>query len=179
MPIYEFAIVATGLDPAADDYESRFYDHGCDDATVSFQKGCTIVDFAREASSLVEAIASAVMAVREAGGQVERIEPDPLVSLSDIATRGGLTRAAVSHYALGQRMDGFPPPRFRVMSATPLWDWPDVANWLCRQGKLSAEVVEEGVVIAAANRLLAEPPKQFATDLRREANRAKAPLHRA
>src|SRR6266446_4522389 len=90
---FEFSIIASGLDPSADDFETRFFDAGCDDATVSFQKGRIIVDFAREASSIDAAIASAIECVKAAGAVVERIEPDPLVNLSDIAERTGLTRA--------------------------------------------------------------------------------------
>ena len=39
MKKYEFSIIASGLDPEAEDFEKRFYDAGCDDATISFQKG--------------------------------------------------------------------------------------------------------------------------------------------
>ena len=44
MKMYEFSIIASGLDPQADDFEARFYNAGCDDATISFQKGHIIVD---------------------------------------------------------------------------------------------------------------------------------------
>ena len=108
MASFEFAIVASGLDPAAEDFFDRFYDAGCDDATVAFQKGHIIVDFAREAPSLAEAIASAVGGVKKAGAKVERIEPDPLVSLSDMAARAGLTRAAMTNYSKGTRGKRFP-----------------------------------------------------------------------
>jgi hypothetical protein len=50
MRVYEFSIVASGLNPQTDDFEARFYNAGCGDATVSFQKGHIIVDFARQAS---------------------------------------------------------------------------------------------------------------------------------
>lgn len=66
MRTYEFTIIASGLDPKADDFEARFYDAGCDDATVSFQKGHILVDFAREAESAEDAIASAVEDVKAA-----------------------------------------------------------------------------------------------------------------
>lgn len=67
MERFEFSIIASGLDPNADDFEARFYEGGCDDATVSFQKGHIIIDFAREAASIEEAIASAVESVRALG----------------------------------------------------------------------------------------------------------------
>ena len=123
MKTYEFSIVASGLDPKAPDFEGRFYDAGCDDALVSFQKGQIIVDFGREASSFAEAIATAIDDVQRAGASVERIEPDPLVSLADIAARTGMTRAAMTNYAKGLRGKGFPPPSAKVTSESPLWDW--------------------------------------------------------
>ena len=111
MKLHEFSIIASGLDPHAEGFRlSRFYDAGCDDATVAFQKGHIIVDFAREAESLQEAIASAVEAVDKAGAKVERVEPDPLVSLSDMAARAGMTRAAMTNYFKGIRAKDFPPP---------------------------------------------------------------------
>jgi predicted transcriptional regulator len=153
---FEFGIIASGLDPSADDFETRFFDAGCDDATVSFQKGRIIVDFAREASSIDAAIASAVECVKAAGATVERIEPDPLVNLSDIAARTGLTRAAVSQYSTGDRREDFPLPVARVTTTTPLWDWADVAVWFYRHNQLDRETAVEAMAITVANSLVGE-----------------------
>ena len=108
MKKFEFSIIASGLDPAAEDFEQRFYDAGCDDAAIAFQKGHIIVDFTREAKSIGEAIVTAVRNVQAAGARVDRVEPDPLVSLSDIAARSGMTRAAMTQYSKGQRAKDFP-----------------------------------------------------------------------
>ncbi|PTM60556.1 helix-turn-helix transcriptional regulator [Phreatobacter oligotrophus] len=151
MAIHEFTIIASGLDPQAADFEQRFYDGGCDDATVSFQKGHIIVDFARDAATLEEAIASAVRDVAATGASVDRVEPDPLVSLADIAERTGLSRAAMTQYAKGQRGKGFPPPIARVTSDSPLWDWATVARWLVSRKKVDAGKAHEASVIKAAN----------------------------
>ena len=51
MKSHEFSIIASGLDPEAPDFETRFFEAGCDDATIAFQKGHIIVDFTREAES--------------------------------------------------------------------------------------------------------------------------------
>jgi hypothetical protein len=152
MRVYEFSIVASGLDPSADDFESRFYDGGCDDATVSFQRGHIILDFARVASSADEAISSAIANVRSAGATVDRVEPDPLVSLSEIASRAGLTRAALSQYASGQRSSGFPAPVAKVTSNNPLWKWAAVASWLFARNKLGDHALAEADAVAEANR---------------------------
>jgi hypothetical protein len=76
MKQFEFSIIASGLDPEAEDFADRFFEAGCDDATISFQKGHIIVDFAREAESIDAAICSAVECVGKAGAHIDRVEPD-------------------------------------------------------------------------------------------------------
>ena len=150
----EFVLVGSGLDPAADDFEGRFFDAGCDDATIAFQNGRIIADFTREADSLEVALVSAVRDFRAAGATVERIEPDPLVSLSDMAERTGLTRSAMTNYAKGHRQSGFPAPRAKISSGSPLWDWAEVAEWLHRKGRVSADAVTAARLIRDANEQL-------------------------
>jgi predicted DNA-binding transcriptional regulator AlpA len=152
MKTFEFSIIASGLDPEAEGFADRFFNAGCDDATISFQKGHIIADFARGADSIVDAIVSAVKNVEGAGARVDRVEPDPLVSLADIAARTGLTRAAITHYSKGQRGKGdFPSPVVKVTSDNPLWDWSSVAKWLFQNEKLSREVAIEAEAVRAAN----------------------------
>jgi len=155
MKTYEFSVIASGLDPSADDFETRFYNAGCDDALVSFQKGHIIVDFAREADSIDEAISSAIENVRAAGANVDRVEPDPLVSLSEIAARTGVTRAAVSLYASGRRADGFPAPVAKVTDESPLWNWASVVRWFVSRRKLPEDVLIEAEVVNEANAAIA------------------------
>lgn len=161
METHEFTVVATGLDPAAPDFEDRFLRAGCEDATVSFQKGRILVDFTREAASLEAAVARAVADVRAAGAQVERIEPDPLVSLADMAGRARLSRSALTHYFRGQRAggpgsEGFPAPRARVTTDSPLWDWADASAWLYRRRRISRRVAVDARVVSEANALIGQ-----------------------
>ncbi|MEP3439381.1 MAG: hypothetical protein ABJN75_21735 [Hoeflea sp.] len=174
MKTYEFSIIASGLDPQADDFESRFYDGGCDDALVSFQKGHIIVDFAREAGSVDAAISSAIEDVTSVGGVVDRVEPDPLVSLSDISTRVGVSRAAVSLYAKGDRGVGFPAPVAKVTDDRPLWLWPSVAQWFYSRDQLSEDALIEALVVKEANDAIASGEKSMGERLKRcaEARRA-------
>lgn len=151
MQEHDFTIIATGLDPEADDFADRFYDAGCDDALVGFQRGVIIVDFTREAETFREAVTSAINAVRQAGATVLRIEPDHLVNLSDIAERSGLTRQAVALYASGKRGTGFPAPAACVTTDHPLYDWREVARWLAANGRLDQGEVERAEVIKAFN----------------------------
>jgi hypothetical protein len=151
MKTFEFSIIASGPDPEAEDFADRFFNAGADDATLSFQKGHIILDFGREAESIDAAIVSAVKCVTAAGARVDRIEPDPLVSLADIAARSGMTRAAMTQYSKGQRGKNFPAPVARVTSDSPLWDWASVARWLFRNGKISRDAAIEAEMVRAAN----------------------------
>jgi len=152
MKTFEFSIIASGLDPEADVFADRFFNAGCNDSTISFQKGRIILDFARDAETIDEAICSAVECVECAGARVDRIEPDPLVSLADIAARTGLTRAAITQYAKGQRASAdFPAPVARVTSDASLYDWSQVATWLYRHEKLTRDKAIEATAVKTAN----------------------------
>ena len=83
-------------DHEGDHFEDRFFEAGRDDATIAVARGAIIIQFAREAGKLSVAIDAAVADVKKAGATVERVEPDYLVSLSEIAERANLTKAAVS-----------------------------------------------------------------------------------
>jgi hypothetical protein len=151
MKQFEFSIIASGLDPEAEDFADRFFEAGCDDATISFQKGHIIVDFAREAESIDAAICSAVECVGKAGAHIDRVEPDPLVSLSDIAARTGLTRAAITNYSKGDRAENFPSPVARVTSKTSLYEWASVATWLFQNDQLPRDKAIEAEAVRVAN----------------------------
>lgn len=141
MNCYEFTIVATGLSIDDNEWQNAFFEAGCDDAVVGLQRGVFALHFDREASSFEEAVGSACADVERTGATVRRIEPDPLVSSSDIAERVGLSRQAVSNYVTGERGQGFPAPVACVTTARPLWSWSEVATWLCTKGRLSDETV--------------------------------------
>lgn len=151
MKAHEFTIVATGLNPNDEDFENRLFEAGCGDAAVSYQKGVIILEFSREAQTFASALVSACEDVNRAGAKVERIEPDHLVSLSEIAARSGLTRAAVSHYCKGIRGAGFPAPVARVTSESPLWDWVDVSRWMCERQQLPGDTVLQARMVREAN----------------------------
>lgn len=171
MKTFEFSIIASGVDPTADDFGDRFYDAGCDDALVAFQKGHTIIDFAREANSIGEAIASAVENVLAAGAKIDRIEPDPLVNLTEIAARTHVTRAAISNYAKGARGGkDFPPPVARVTSDTPLYDWAEVASWLALNHKLSIEAAVCAGVFKEANAAISSGEMHLRERLKKRAH---------
>ena len=67
---HKFTLVASGLDPEANDFEDRFFEAGCDDATISIQKGVILLEFARAAPSFAKALISAIADVQRAGANV-------------------------------------------------------------------------------------------------------------
>ena len=176
MTTFEFSIIASGLDPEAEDFADRFFDAGCDDATTSFQKGYIILDFARDADSIDEAICSAVECVDKTGAIVSRVEPDPLVSLSDIAARTGLTRAAITNYSKGERADNFPSPVARVTSKTSLYDWAAVAAWLFQHGQISREEAIKAQAVKAANEAIKDRRAKLRETLQRRVKAYEADL---
>ncbi|HEY3778471.1 MAG TPA: hypothetical protein VGL35_10480 [Rhizomicrobium sp.] len=157
MKTHEFTIIASGLDPEADDFEDRFFEAGCGDATIAFQKGVIVLEFAREAPNFLKAVTSAIDDVQRAGATVERVEPDHLVSLSEIARRAGLTRSAISLYAKGARAEGFPAPVARVMTENPLWDWYEVARWMrSHERRVGLHEVLQARIVRQMNLLVVE-----------------------
>ncbi len=156
MKTFEFTIIASGLDHEADDFEDRFFQAGCDDATISVARGAIVAQFAREADDLAQAIDSAVADVRRTGAAIDRVEPDYLVSLSEIAERAKLTRAAVSLYSKGERGRGFPNPVARVTTESPLWDWTEVASWFLARRQVPEQAVAEARAIRAMNARIEE-----------------------
>ena len=97
------------------------------------------------------AIAGAVEDVAKACAKVDRIEPDPLVSLIDIAARSGLSRQAITTM---QRVSGrriFPAPIARVTADSSLWDWATVARWMFQNRKIARDVAIEAEIFKAAN----------------------------
>ena len=151
MSEYEFSVIVSGVNPADEDFEDRFFEAGCDDATLMLLQGAVAVCFIREAEDFVDAILSACRDIARAGAKIERLEPDYLVSQAEIASRAKLTRSAISNYVSGARGTGFPHPYARVTTASPLWDWVDVSGWLHKQNAIPLQVVIDARITRAMN----------------------------
>lgn len=76
MKTYGFDVILKGVPEISDEAADALFEAGCDDATPSSCDGLARVHFDREASSLEEAIRSAVAQVQSAGFTVSRIEVD-------------------------------------------------------------------------------------------------------
>ena len=154
MEKFNFALIASGFDHEAEGFEDALFEAGCDDATVSAQKGLLILDFCRESVGIANAIKSAISDVESAGGHVLHVEPDNLVSMADIACRAEVSRQSVHNWATGKRCEDFPLPVARVMSDHPLWEWAKVAAWLFRERRLPRRVLHEAKIVSGFNRRL-------------------------
>ena len=165
MSKFEFTVIATGVNPTEDDFEDRFVDAGCDDATIAFQKGLIVIEFDREGTSYAAALSSALRDVDDAGAVVKAVEPTHLVSLADIARRSNLTRAAISHYSSGARGSDFPQPALRVTTDSPLWDWSEVASWLYERDQIDRSELVRAQVVRVANTVLSHRNEGIKDDL--------------
>ena len=141
MNVHEFTFLVSGVDPHAEDFADRFFEAGCDDATLMLTHGLVAVNFAREGENFSQAVLSAFRDILKTGATIERFEPDFLVSKAEIARRASLSRAAISLYVSGERGVNFPAPKARITSNSPLWDWVEVSSWLHRHEHPSLDVV--------------------------------------
>ena len=142
-------ILNTAVDEATSDL---LFEAGLDDAAVTAFDGHPALDVDREASTLLDAIASAIVQAESVPGmQVLRVEGEELVSQADIAERTGRSRQAVNHWIKRDAdSSGFPEPAYGASTRSPLWRWVDVQAWL----DPDASVDDRGRVIALANSTL-------------------------
>ncbi|MCQ9328510.1 hypothetical protein [Pelistega suis] len=137
MTLYHFTILIRDANPSMEQLEDRLFEAGCDDALICFNNQTVYLEFDREATVAKEAVKSAMENIQSAGFYDLVLQESGVSSLAEIAHRTGLTRAAVSNYALGKRAMGFPKPLYGVASGSPLYSWREVANWLYANKKLS------------------------------------------
>ena len=161
MAEYEFQIFCRDVDMSDDSFLDRLYEAGCDDALLSFKDGYVCLDFSRASESAEDAVLSAIRDFGHSavGGTVERVEPDDLASLSEIARRTGVTRASLQKYARGISKVGedFPQPAANISGARrELYSAAEVINWMHAKERValpghSTELVN---VIAKINQAL-------------------------
>jgi len=157
MELHSFTFLVSGVDPTSDDFEQRFVEAGCDDATLALMNGLLAVCFDREEKDFSHAVISAYSDILKADVCIERFEPDFLVSKTEIAKRACITRAAVTNYANGERGDDFPKPFARITTKSPLWDWVEVSTWLHKHGKLSVADVINARICRSVNYFVQHP----------------------
>ena len=135
-----FVLVLSGISEPDDRIEDALFEAGCNDATLAFRNGVGYLEFDREAGSLEPAILSAVRDVERADhhATVSHVEPDDVVSASEIARRLDYTREYVRLLIQGTRGGGdFPAPCTGVTSTNLLWSWVSVTRWLSHHKKMN------------------------------------------
>jgi hypothetical protein len=140
---YEFTLILSGVSELTREVLDALYESGCDDALIGMRDGTAYAEFCREADSFQQAVLSAIRDVEAAGLgiRVEHVEPDELVTMSEIARRLRITREGVRKRVAGLRgPGGFPPPAGSLTQRSPLWHWTDVVRW--HQEKFPKEQVE-------------------------------------
>ena len=129
---YSFTFVLEGPDPTEQANLDRLFEAGCSDATFGERDGVYIADFDRKASSFSGALKSAMTAIEKAvpGMRVVRVEPEDLVTASEIASRTKRSRESVRLLFEGKRGKGsFPRPVAWLADRTRLWQWSRVEQW--------------------------------------------------
>jgi len=134
-------------------FEDAVFESGCGDAALSQRSGVLYLEFDRDAPSFRAALLSAIRDVQRTPGTiVSRVEPDDLVTASEVAHRLGRSRESVRLLAEGSRGPGhFPLP---VSGASGrrvrLWRWTEVSDWLHRV-EIAPGYSADAYVVAAVN----------------------------
>lgn len=157
---FEFTLLLTGVKEITTDLEDQLFEAGCDDSTLSTQKGIVHLDFNREAPSLEEAIISAIKAVEsiDLGIKVGRVEPGDLVTSSEMGRRLGFSREYIRLLINGERGNGgFPNPVSGATGKTAIWSWTEVLHWINNEEKGKyAEALRQAETIQLINKVLVE-----------------------
>lgn len=116
----------------SDDLLDQFFESGCDDAVFSHRGTELLAEFDREAASFSDAVMSAISQCELAAPNlwVMRVEPDDLVTASDIARRTHRSRQSVAQLVAGKRGPGsFPDSLGFIKGRTQVWRWSEVSLW--------------------------------------------------
>ena len=154
---HEFTLLLDGVSEVNTGIEDALFEAGCDDATISVRFGRVYLTFSRTASSIKDAIISAIRDIRKANinAVVLRVDVCDLVTQADIARRIGRSRQLVNQYLTGARGPGaFPAPACNITDGAPLWYWCEVADWLWQSNMIKESVLREAREVVAINRVL-------------------------
>lgn len=161
MTEFEFQLFCRGVDHGDESFLDRLYESGCGDATVFFKDGYACLEFARYGETAELAIVSAIRDVEAAGAAdaVDRVEPEDLASLSEIARRVGVTRASLQKYARGDSRVGadFPAPVQNLsLARRELFSTSQIMDWMQRKRRVEvpAEVLQLYRAAAGINKAL-------------------------
>ena len=159
MKTYHFTLILGPSPQIDEEIANKLYEAGCDDALVGMRYGVSFLEFDREAASLCDAVMGAIEDIKRADSRLHvcRIEPEDLVSMSEIARRCGRSRESIRQMMTGRRgPKNFPSPIHGVASKSPLWSWSQVALWLADHDKLDRVIALQAQEILRFNSDLAQ-----------------------
>jgi predicted DNA-binding transcriptional regulator AlpA len=158
---FQFTLILNNVDEFTEGLEDSLYEAGCDDALINFRNRTVYLDFDRKASSLKEAVISAIKQVESSsvGAVVGGVAPDNFVTESEVAQRLSMKKQAISLWIKGQRRAStpFPSPKLKLSNKSPLWKWNEVAEWLYANAIIKQkEIVDTAEFIEDINAALEE-----------------------
>jgi len=136
MTAQEFTLIVEGPDLQDESHIEALFEAGFDDATIGRVGSIQYVDFDREAETFADAVFSATEAIEAVVPQIRvvHLEPDDLVTMSEIAERTGRTRESIRLLIRGDRGPGaFPAPATHFRSRQRMWRWQEVAVWFAEK----------------------------------------------
>lgn len=157
MKDHQFTLIVEGVDLQSEVAADALFAAGCDDTTIGRVGEVQYLDFDRLAASFAEAVLSAVETVEGAlpGARVVHIDPDDLVTLSDIADRTGRTRESIRLLVAGERgPGGFPAPATHFRDRQRMWRWQEVAAWFAEHVGPTDQDRTRAAFITALNAVL-------------------------
>src|SRR5438105_7503687 len=95
---YQFTLVLKNVHEKTHDLEDSLFESHCDDALINYKNGTVYLEFDRKASSLEEAVVSAIQNVQASSinAEVANVAPENFVTESEIANRLKTSRQTVS-----------------------------------------------------------------------------------
>lgn len=136
MTAHEFTLIVDGPDLQDETCVDALFEAGFDDATIGRVGSIQYLDFEREAESFADAVLSTAKDIETTVPDVRvvHLEPDDLVTMSEIAERVGRTRESVRLLVGGDRgPGGFPVPATHFRSRQRMWRWQEVALWFAER----------------------------------------------
>lgn len=151
MPVFDFTVRLNG--PLDDDDYDRLYEAGFDDSTPGNEDGRGFLLVSRDAPNLPNAIASAVVGLRNAGYHPVGIQSDDDVSLKTVASRLNRSYESVRLLARGERGPGGFPNAISH-DGWALYSWAAVSKWFAFNLGEGDVANEDQRFAAAANHIL-------------------------
>lgn len=156
---YQFTLVLKNVNENTNELEDSLYEAGCDDALINYKNGAVYLEFYREASSLEEAVISAIKDVQSSSidAEVASCAPENFVTEAEIAKRLKKSRQTVSLWIKGARREFFPQPVMRLAEKSPLWRWDEVCVWVYENKIIQNQnLVDDALFFANINAALEE-----------------------